>query len=231
MEHALEPRRWLCLLFIAAIGFFGCNAEEKHWKEVQDLGTIEAFKGYLEQFPEARHKEEAKQAIQRLEDEFERAKEEVDWQAAISDGTVEAYESFLNAYPTGVFAEQAAVRLKELAESIAWEKAQESDSISAYRTFLAGFPESRYSEKARDQLKRLYTPTEQAMMNAIGRAAMAEWPHLYHPGHSQVGVELKQVRQFDETLGYIDVVAGVSVLTGSTLVHLAGNYSPNPSAR
>ena len=133
------------LLSIIVFLFFSCDRTKKEFEAAQKINTVQAYKQFLQKYPDSKWVEKSKEAI--IEIEFFIEQEQIN--------TTEAYEQFLQKYPIGEFAEKAK-------QAIGLLNAQEKNSIEAYQKFLDTKPDSKYAVIANNNLtSSLYEKAKQ----------------------------------------------------------------------
>lgn len=85
----------LAILIIAIAGFLisGCSAEESTWTAAVEAGTIEGYQEYLDNYPEGKYVNEARDSMA--------------WVKASNEDTIESYDQYLTRYPSGEYASKA----------------------------------------------------------------------------------------------------------------------------
>jgi len=120
--------------------FYLKMSEAEIWAGVRQDHTKEAYKNFMEQFPESEHLQEAK--------------EEYDWLDAEEEESITGYSEYLNTYrPDGKYTQQAIKKIKSIEEEEFWEKAGRLDKLSAYHEYLAYYPDGEYVKKAEKIIK------------------------------------------------------------------------------
>ena len=107
------------------------NPEESAWEQAVSENTFEAYKNFLDQYPESEHAEDANLKIEELY--FEQAKEA---------GTASGYREFLERYPDGRLVQQAT----SLLESAVFETVKEENTLIAYENFLLEYPDNAFAD-------------------------------------------------------------------------------------
>jgi hypothetical protein len=91
------------------------STDERAWLDAASVGTIQAFRQYLDRFPNGLHAAEARQRIS--------AADEKAWADASAAGTMEAFKQYLGQFPDGAHATQARSSIVELERKAAEAKA------------------------------------------------------------------------------------------------------------
>lgn len=141
--------------------------DNEAWVRALEADTLEAYREYLELFPEGRHAEDAQAEIDTYD--------EADWARALQRDTIPGYEDYLADWPEGLHAEEAraiietrqqaaadaAARAEELArqEAADWARATELNTVASYQAYLDKHPGGPNASEAR------------RLMEAIQRAA------------------------------------------------------------
>jgi hypothetical protein len=115
--------------------------DENAWKDAESLGTLEAYKKYVSDFPYGDNRGKALDIIKELE------VIQPEWNRALRNNSPESYRNFLRSFPYSSYANQAREKLNQL-ESAEWNKAKRRDRISAYEEYLSIFPDGNHSEEA-----------------------------------------------------------------------------------
>jgi hypothetical protein len=106
------------------------ESDEKAWADAAKLGTVAAFKAYLQGHPSGAHADEARKRIAALEEEVrkqaeEQARKQAElkthrqadekaWAEASGAGTIEALRAYLDSHPAGTNASEARKRIAAL---------------------------------------------------------------------------------------------------------------------
>jgi hypothetical protein len=156
-------------LYVAVIllALSGCASPERSWREAEAQGTQEAYKAFVERFP---NHPLAVQAHARLAG--------LAWEAAERKNTRDAYAAFVAQYPKGARVAEAQTRI----EGLAWASAKGQGTIEAYQRFLRDFtaptntfrPEAALDLGAGVALTRLEVRGWSADKNRPKRAAESE---------------------------------------------------------
>jgi hypothetical protein len=75
------------------------GADERAWREASNVGTVQAFREYLDRFPDAAHVADARQRIQAADDKA--------FASATGAGTMVALNQYLTQFPDGAHVAQA----------------------------------------------------------------------------------------------------------------------------
>ncbi len=116
-------KRWTTTALVLALlgaGIVACSGESAAYKEACAANTADAYRGYLEQFPEGLSSADVKHRLDLVE-----------FETAEKAATVEAYEGYLEAHPDGRFADNA----RDEAKKLAWAAAEEANSVDAMVDF------------------------------------------------------------------------------------------------
>lgn len=93
--------------------------EDALWRRVARLDTAEAYRSYLDSYPDGTFVENAQGRLRQL-DRAARRNARVDerefWDRVTVDGSETAYSQYLSAYPDGVFAEEATAQIAAFAQ-------------------------------------------------------------------------------------------------------------------
>jgi peptidoglycan hydrolase-like protein with peptidoglycan-binding domain len=91
--------------------------EDGVWRRTQRADTPEAYRAYLDRYPDGRFEEDALQRLRQFEREARRqarAEELEFWDNVRIDGTADAYRTYLQRYPDGAFVGEAQAALEQL---------------------------------------------------------------------------------------------------------------------
>ncbi len=126
----IGARSTIVVFTLVFLGVFFISACEKNeWAKTQKTNTVEAYKVFLEKYPNGKFAAEASASI-----------ENIKWQEAEKASTTEAYEEFLKTYPESANAAIASERIAALKEQklMAMEK-EAADNLVAIRTALENY--------------------------------------------------------------------------------------------
>jgi len=128
--------------------------EPEAWEAAVEINTIESYRGYIEQFPDGPHQQEARENVRRLmkenspaeaedrsvpEEERQAAMEESDWNKVIRENSANAYRVYLEAYPDGKYREVAIERIKTMEEASSRDS-RGADKVVAQADVMPEFP-------------------------------------------------------------------------------------------
>jgi outer membrane protein assembly factor BamD (BamD/ComL family) len=121
------------LAVLAVLLALGCeSAEFKELKKAKEADNAAALTAFLNKFPQGRHKAEAQQALDRLE--------EKDFPQAKQENSVKAFDGFLTRFPRGKLARQA----EELRDGLLYQEAIQKGTAKAYRTAFVKLGNTKY---------------------------------------------------------------------------------------
>jgi len=141
------------------------------------------------------------------------AADDRDWREAATQDNTGAYEQYIQKHHNGKHLSEAQARIDHLQMEEAWRVATKTNTIQVYESFVQRYGQSEYAQEARLKLNALRTPSEQAAMDAIAQVVAVKYPQFFHPQYTTVGVDIRDLGKFDEKLGYLSVVAEVSMYT------------------
>jgi peptidoglycan hydrolase-like protein with peptidoglycan-binding domain len=93
------------------------SREDGVWRRTERTDTAEAYRAYMERYPDGTYEADAVQRLRQFERQARRearAEERLFWDEVRQDGSIEAYELYLQRYPSGAFAGDAQASLAEL---------------------------------------------------------------------------------------------------------------------
>ncbi len=88
---------------LVALTVAACSHEAADWKSATLADTVEAYQGFLQQYPHSRDATQAQARVKQLT-------EERDWQIASSVNTRDAYQQFMTQHPNSQWAQEAKIR-------------------------------------------------------------------------------------------------------------------------
>ncbi len=130
----------------AAIDKRSYQSQLADWQSARSVGTISAYKEFIQKHPNAKQSPKAKTELSRMEADR-------DWESAQKANSIPAYEAFLTNYPTSQYASEAKKRLPLLVAEKAWTTAEIADTDSAWIDFIMNYPDSPKCETATAKLK------------------------------------------------------------------------------
>ena len=121
------------LAVLAVLLALGCeSAEFKELKKAKEADNTAALTAFLKKFPQGRHKAEAQQALDRLE--------EKDFTQAKQENSIKAFDGFLTRFPRGKLARQA----QELRDGLLYQEAIQKGTAKAYGTAFVKLGNTKY---------------------------------------------------------------------------------------
>lgn len=127
-------------LIISFLFFISCNNSEKKFNKAKATNTIAAFEQFIQQYPESKYTELAKDIIDSLA--YEKMK--------IFD-TEGAYYHYYSEYPDSRFA----IESRNKAASIAFDNASEENEESVYMEFVKKYSGTKYEKKAMNNAAKI----------------------------------------------------------------------------
>lgn len=120
-------------------------AEEREWVRAQADGSEEAWRGFLDKYPDSPRREEGLRALSEARAFKEAAKA----------NSRDAWEGFVASWPQSRFRDEARRRAEQAKEreNDAFELAGSTGTADAYREFLGSYPASPLAPKARALLE------------------------------------------------------------------------------
>ena len=157
---------------VAGIGFGyryyqAWKAEEKIWLQAVGANEIPSFIDYMNAYPDGQYRDDAIQAIERIQIEKKQAEAAADtatFQLAKEINTLFAFETYINLYPQGKHlntarSERERLRIekereeKQKAERLAWAKASKKDDLKSYQKYLKNHPNGPNAPAAKTKLE------------------------------------------------------------------------------
>lgn len=121
--------------------FYLKMSEAEIWADVVRQHTKEAYKKFMEQFPESGHVKEAEEAY--------------DWLTSQEENSVESLQAYLNEYlPDGKYVPEAMKRLNAVEEEQIWAKAKRKNTLTAYYEYLIRYPEGEHAKEAKKEIEK-----------------------------------------------------------------------------
>lgn len=170
------------ILFFIIIFLLPITRDELHWQFALLKDKVENYAGYLAEWPEGRHLNEARsrydernwadtQAANTLEHyrqyqqnhptgthlpEAKARIEELVWQQSVKTNTFKSLQHYIQTYPTGRFIREAHTRqAKMLADEKPFQEAMQKGTEHALQQFLKDFPGHRKEREARRAIEIL----------------------------------------------------------------------------
>jgi formylglycine-generating enzyme required for sulfatase activity len=155
------------------------SEDDLAWVKALEIDTVEGYRGYIADFPNGRHVEDA----QRLINEFD----EEAWKLADERDTIDGYEDYLESWPEGLHVTEARERIARIKaeeearrknaeeaarqEAAAWKTAAEANTIPSYEGYLSKFPTGKNAPEAQTRIERLRAEEARAQASAADEAA------------------------------------------------------------
>ncbi|MDZ7792065.1 MAG: protein kinase [Xanthomonadales bacterium] len=192
----------------------GAVAEaEKAWRDAQAEDSIEAYSGYLAQWPDALNAEDARSRIEELEtqgqsiiarvqDYLNRLGYRVPQNGELETRTTESIKSFEEAQGLVLTGSADQVLLESLVreynrrDNEAWQQAVNEDTESAFETYRKEFPDGGYVDEADTRIAQVRD--REAWQSASARNSEAAY-RQYAENHPQ-GAYIEQVEPKIEQL-------------------------------
>lgn len=135
-------------VLVLATALLACSSTESDWSKAQAANTAAAYQDFLKQHPDGPHAQEARDRVQKMEDDHA-------WADAQKSDTVEAYQQYLQQEPTGAHAHDAQTQITSLQSASAWKTAQAANTEPALQDFLQKYGTAPEAAQARTQLQKL----------------------------------------------------------------------------
>jgi outer membrane protein assembly factor BamD (BamD/ComL family) len=136
-------------LFIATVALLvACSSAESDWKKADAANTTAAYEDFLKQHPNDTHAQEARDRMQKMEDEEA-------WSDAQKSNTLEAYQQYLQKEPSGKHVTDSHTQVTALERAAAWKTAQAANTEAALQDFLRKYSQGPEVDQAHTQLQKL----------------------------------------------------------------------------
>jgi len=155
--------RALSVLTLLLLGAAGCDRPGAAWDEAREADSIEAYRQFVEAYPDSPEVADAEQRILQL-------RREQAWEAARMEDSVAAYQAFLGEYSEGEFADQARSRLSILERQNAWRALEDSEDLEALRAFADEHRASPEATEAQARIAELEVARREAEARELARA-------------------------------------------------------------
>lgn len=150
--------------------------EESFWVLVEEENSIDGYKGYLQKYPNGKHKNVALSVIRTLENinkKRQKDEEEVLWKTSSENNTIDSYRNYLEKTELGLYKEQANKlipeiekknqeiqaekerQLNEEQDNKLWKDASVANSIPSYKKYLTETKLGLFKVKAEQAIKQL----------------------------------------------------------------------------
>lgn len=141
----------------------GCDSPDAAWEEAREADSIEAYRQFVEAYPDSPQASDAEQRIVEL-------RREQAWEAARMEDTVEAYQAFLGEHSEGELADQARSRLSVLERQNAWQALEDSDDLEALQAFADEYRDGPEAAEAQARIAELQEARREAEARERARA-------------------------------------------------------------
>jgi len=154
----------LIFLWLKKNGDHGYSVEEDQGAWIMALREDhpDAFRMYLENFPNGMYIEEAHHLLDSLEDVFS-------WNDALEQNTIDAYQVYLDQRPEGRYSDDARKAIGKMDrderrareamsannQMQAWKMAMQQNTVAAYRAYQEKYPNGEFVEEARNRITEL----------------------------------------------------------------------------
>lgn len=154
------------LLILSAL-LMACNSAKSDWNKADTANTAAAFQDFLKQHPNDDHAQEARDRLQKIEDEQA-------WADAQKSNTLDAYQQYLQKETNGAHVEDAHTQVIALERAAAWKSAQSADTESALQGFLQKYSQGPEVVQAREQLTKLQSENYRVQLASFKDEKQAE---------------------------------------------------------
>lgn len=110
------------------------------YKNTKATNTIQAYKEFVNEYPDSEYTSEAKLSLARLE-----------WENTRRNNTIEGYRRFINKYPKSAFASDANDKIIKSK----WAQTKKKNRGYAYNIFIKEYPNSVFAREAKEKLIKL----------------------------------------------------------------------------
>jgi hypothetical protein len=124
-----------------------CSSAQEGWIQATSQNTVAGYESFLNKYPNSDHASEARQRLQRLQDDG-RA------QARNAD-TARAYQNYLQDLPIAVDVAEARDTMAIAERKAAWNSVHSTGSTAAYQAFLEKYARGSDADQARARLAAL----------------------------------------------------------------------------
>jgi len=143
------------------------ESENDVWDKVKGENSPEAYKAYLDKYPEGAFVPTARMNLENLLAEAE----DSIWESALLTDDIEGFKQYIQQYPNGRFTERAKEKLNEQEhkslspelpieveeelpdENKLWDIALKSNKSLDYQAYLEVFPNGQYSQEAQQTIE------------------------------------------------------------------------------
>lgn len=161
--------------------------EERMWQNYCRQGTTHAYTLYLNNYPNGRHAEEAKNRIDELKRE-EAAKEKAAWDNCCFVNMSSAYSKYIKEYPSGTYISEAKEKYKECKDKEDWSRASSTNTFESYQKYLKNHPKGNFAGNAKvivlrfeaEEIKRRKEEDERRQKEAQKARIKARREHIKH---------------------------------------------------
>jgi len=136
MKSCYFIQKVLFIVLILSI-ISACKSPKRDWEKTEKEMTVEAFKKYIEMYPNSEYLVLAKQKLDSLQ-----------WNEAKLKNSIELFEIYLKDNPGGRYLGEANQKLATLE----WEIAKKNNNIDVYKKYLAKYPNINYSDSVKTNI-------------------------------------------------------------------------------
>jgi len=86
------------------------------WRQAKEQNTMEAYRTYLENYPNGEFRASAVRRIREIEEAAARQREDLAWEIAQEKNSAQGYQEYLQEYPKGRYAQEAKAQKSRLSE-------------------------------------------------------------------------------------------------------------------
>ncbi len=123
-----------------------CYGQKKEFKEASKRNSIESYTEFLEQYPNSKFSEAAKEKKTNLC---------IYWGKQVNKSSSSDLKKFLNLCPETDNRAQIETLIEELRENIEWDKALKENTYETFEIFQHNFPNSKRIEKAKKRAEKV----------------------------------------------------------------------------
>jgi hypothetical protein len=133
---------------VALLTLMGCSSPDADWQKADGAGTVAAYQGFLNEHPNDTRAAQARERIQKLQDEGA-------WLQAQKTNTPEAFQAYVKEQPNGAHLSEARASATALERAADWKLAEADGKQPALEKFLQKYSQGPEVDEARTKLAQL----------------------------------------------------------------------------